>query len=323
MCHPGEWDLAETDILKKFINWDGTSRLYGISKTQKYGWICTSGVPVNDSRYKAFIFTDVTLGNVIDKLNNFVLQYFISTLIIIFVFCSLMTRYINKKVTNPVKAIADAAEEYVRDKYNGANKSRHFEELGIHSGDEIEELAGVMADMEAGLSEYEDNLTKITAEKERISTELDLANRIQSSMLPNIFPAFPERKEIDIYASMTPAKEVGGDFYDFFFVNEDHPGMVIADVSGKGIPAAMFMMMAKSMIRTNASSGYNPAKVLSSEDDMFGMERTLQAVNKAMDKTPKEIPEVVSCDVAEFVKDAEQFDDLTMLCIEYKGKNAS
>lgn len=92
--------------------------------------------------------------------------------------------------------------------------------------------------------------------------DLSLATRIQADMLPNVFPAFPERKEFDIYASMNPAKEVGGDFYDFFFLDEDHLGIVMADVSGKGVPAALFMMISMTLIKNNALSGKNPARVL-------------------------------------------------------------
>ena len=92
--------------------------------------------------------------------------------------------------------------------------------------------------------------------------ELNLATQIQSSMLPNIFPAFPERREFDIHASMTPAKEVGGDFYDLFMVDDDHLAMVIADVSGKGIPAALFMMSSKILINDHTIMGGTPAEIL-------------------------------------------------------------
>ena len=100
-----------------------------------------------------------------------------------------------------------------------------------------------------------------TQKSERISTELNLASDIQANMLPNIFPAFPERNDFDIYATMTPAKEVGGDFYDFFMIDEDHLALVMADVSGKGIPAAMFMVIAKTLIKDHAQLGLSPAEV--------------------------------------------------------------
>ena len=101
-----------------------------------------------------------------------------------------------------------------------------------------------------------------TQKTERISTELNLASDIQANMLPNIFPAFPERNDFDIYATMTPAKEVGGDFYDFFMIDDDHIALVMADVSGKGIPAAMFMVIAKTLIKDHAQLGLSPSEVL-------------------------------------------------------------
>ena len=99
-------------------------------------------------------------------------------------------------------------------------------------------------------------------EKERIGAELNIATQIQADMLPRIFPAFPDREEFDIYATMTPAKEVGGDFYDFFLIDEDHLGLVMADVSGKGVPAALFMVIAKTLIKNRAQMGGGPAEVL-------------------------------------------------------------
>ena len=129
----------------------------------------------------------------------------------------------------------------------------------------------VMGDL---LSKYETQ--KLDAS--RIDAELSTATRIQSSMLPSIFPAFPERKEFDIYASMKPAKEVGGDFYDFFLIDENHLGIVIADVSGKGVPAALFMMACKILVQNQATNKPDPKAALeavnaqicaNNHDDMF------------------------------------------------------
>jgi sigma-B regulation protein RsbU (phosphoserine phosphatase) len=95
-----------------------------------------------------------------------------------------------------------------------------------------------------------------------VKAELDTATRIQHSMVPNIFPAFPERKEFDIHAAMYTAKEVGGDFYDFFLIDENRLAMVIADVSGKGVPAALFMMASKILIGDRTLMGGTPSEVL-------------------------------------------------------------
>lgn len=125
----------------------------------------------------------------------------------------------------------------------------------IRSGDEIETLSDAFAEMTVSLKDYMENYANIAAEKQRISTELNVAAQIQTSVLPCIFPAYPERTEFDIYAKMYTAKEVGGDFYDFYLIGENKLGMIMADVSGKGVPAALFMMISKILIKNLAFEG--------------------------------------------------------------------
>ncbi|MCL2013516.1 MAG: SpoIIE family protein phosphatase [Oscillospiraceae bacterium] len=134
-------------------------------------------------------------------------------------------------------------------------------DCNIKTGDEMQTLSEAFGKMADDIKDYIENLAAITSEKERIGAELDIATRIQASLLPCIFPAFPEKEEIDIYASMFPAKEVGGDFYDFFFIDENTLAVVIADVSGKGVPAALFMVIAKTLIKNNAQLGKSPKEV--------------------------------------------------------------
>ena len=278
--------------------------------------------------------------------------------------------------------------------------------------DEIEVLAESFATLSAKTVRYIAEVERVTAEKERIGAELSLATRIQADMLPNIYPAFPDRTEFDIYASMDPAKEVGGDFYDFFLVDDDHLCMVIADVSGKGVPAALFMMASKIILQNHAMLEKSPAQILTDANaaicsnnreemfvtvwlgilelstgrltaanagheypvlsktgshfelvkdrhgfvlggmdgirykeyelqlqpgsklflytdgvpeatdagiELFGTDRMLDSLNADPQASPKQILENVRKGVDDFVKDAEQFDDLTMLCIEYRG----
>ena len=119
------------------------------------------------------------------------------------------------------------------------------------------------------LESYIANLSRVTAEKERIGAELDIAKNIQASMLPCIFPAFPERREFDIYATMDPAKEVGGDFYDFFMVDERHLAIVMADVSGKGVPAALFLVIGKPLINDHTVPGKDLGEVFAEVNNML------------------------------------------------------
>ena len=160
---------------------------------------------------------------------------------------------------------------------SGSDNAFEMEDA-YRTDDEIEILAESFASLSQKTRTYITQITQITAEKERIGAELTLAAGIQTHMLPNIFPAFPERKEFDIYASMEPAKEVGGDFYDFFMIGDDHLGIVVADVSGKGVPAALFSMIAKTMLKTQAQTRLSPERVLlevnaslseNNDEDMF------------------------------------------------------
>jgi len=250
------------------------------------------------------------------------------------------------------------------------------------------------------------------AKRERIENELQLATNIQASALPHTFPAFPDRHEFDIYASMTPAKEVGGDFYDFFLIDDDHLGLVMADVSGKGVPAALFMMVSRVLIKAHLQNGDSPAKALAhaneqlcegneaelfvtvwaavleistgkgiaanaghehpalrradgkyelqiyrhspavatmegmrfrehsfrlnpgdslfvytdgvaeatnAENELFGSERMLDALNVDPDAKPEQVLSHVMQGIDAFVASAEQFDDITMLCLKYNG----
>jgi sigma-B regulation protein RsbU (phosphoserine phosphatase) len=134
----------------------------------------------------------------------------------------------------------------------------------VRSNDEVGILTRDFQAMQASLKEYIKNLTETTAAKERIQSELKVATNIQASLLPRIFPPFPDHPEFDIYASMVPAKEVGGDFYDFFFIDEKNLCFLIADVSDKGVPAALYMMVAKTLLKTEGQRLGEPDKMLNS-----------------------------------------------------------
>ena len=128
--------------------------------------------------------------------------------------------------------------------------------------DEIEVLAGAFEELSQRTKLYIQEITQITSEKERIGAELNVATQIQADMLPSIFPPYPDQTEFDLFATMTPAKEVGGDFYDFFMTDENHIALVMADVSGKGVPAALFMVIAKTILKNRAMLGGTPSEIL-------------------------------------------------------------
>ena len=210
----------------------------------------------------AYMFVDVAMQALLADMNKFAAPITLAILLVTTLITWILVRMMRKAVVEPVNAIAGAAQTYVSDKRSGLEENNHFSGLNIQTGDEVENLSQTMADMEREILDIEKALTSATAESERISTELDMARRIQAESLPNIFPPFPERTEFDIYASMHPAKEVGGDFYDFFLLDADHLGLVIADVSGKGIPAALFMAVSRTVIRDQLMSGCDPVRAL-------------------------------------------------------------
>ena len=371
-------------------------------------------IPIRDKSGKttAILCVQRQMDSLVNVRNTYLGKVFFSMLgLLIFVVIG-QSIYLNRVILRPVKQIANEAGRFASDN-TAADKKL---EEKIRTRDEISLLASSIDRMEERIIRYVEDLTKATAEKERISTELSLAARIQADMLPGVFPPFPDRSEFDIYAAMDPAKEVGGDFYDFFLVDDDHLCIVMADVSGKGVPAALFMMSSKIILANNAMSGKSPAQILTdtnaavcanNREDMFvtvwlgilelstgrltaanagheypvlmkpdgefelyrdkhgfvlggmsgmsykeyeirlspgsklflytdgvpeatdkaqeqfGIDRMIGALNEQSSAAPGEILKNVRRSVNEFVKDAEQFDDLTMLCIEYRGAGKS
>ena len=162
------------------------------------------------------------------------------------------------RITDPLNTITRRVASL------GVRNRQFMMEEVYRTGDEIEVLAESFAKQSARTTLYIDEIRRVTAEKERIEAELDMASRIQGSQLPRLFPPFPDRKEFSLFASMTPAKEVGGDFYDFFMIDHDHMGFVMADVSGKGVPAALLMMVSRVLIKSGLQNGKGPAETLAS-----------------------------------------------------------
>ena len=192
----------------------------------------------------------------------FIVIYFITLFIAILLIVIVTRIRLRKKVIRPINAISHSVEDYAKQRTEGSTQTACFSDLSINTGDELEELARTMTQMEQDLNVYEKNLKTAIAREERVNTELSVATGIQSHMLPDAGTAFSGRKDFTIAASMTPAREVGGDFYDFFLIDEDHLGLVMADVSGKGIPAALFMMFSMIVINNFASMGFSPSEVL-------------------------------------------------------------
>ncbi|MDD7178489.1 MAG: PP2C family protein-serine/threonine phosphatase [Lachnospiraceae bacterium] len=265
-CEPGVFDAPIIPEVRACIE-NGTYDFPAyITNYDEYGWLCTAAAPVlsEDGALLAVAYVDVSMNDVMESKAAF-LRLLVGVLTAIeTVLIVLWYMFISRMIVKPVNRLAAATASFVEDRERQGSEGAvsAISQLDIHTGDEIEHLSDAVRTMEKQINDYIDHLTAITAEKERIGAELNVATQIQADMLPSIFPAFPERRDLDIYASMNPAKEVGGDFYDFFLINENKLAIVMADVSGKGVPAALFMVIAKTLIKNQAMMDLPPEVVL-------------------------------------------------------------
>ena len=404
----------EADLQKYLLIWGMYAENKGTDEPlvtdNSYGYNYTAVAPILDENGQAIAEIQYILDmqEVRDHLNGFLYNMLGISFCIICAALLLYILLVKWMVLNPVEKLSEFTTEITKK----GNFSK--QEIEIKTGDEIEALGQSFNYMMERLEDYIKDLTVVTAEKERIGAELNVATQIQSSMLPCIFPAFPDRDELDIYATMTPAKEVGGDFYDFFMVDERHVAIVIADVSGKGVPAALFMVIGKTLIKDHTQPGRDLGEVFTEvnnilcesndngmfitafegvldlvtgefryanaghempfiyrkdggyeaykirpgfvlagmenikykeqkiqlnigdkifqytdgvteatdrDNQLYGMDRLHKVLNeKCLDCNPEQTLKLVKEDIDAFVGDNDQFDDITMLCLEYKKK---
>ena len=252
------------DFLDNKANFLAGNPLPPIITNYEFGWLLSALVPIKDENGTmcGYVDVDLSMNEIKAMEKEFLLESALILAGITLVLALLLLFATRKILVTPINRLAEATGEFIHRNEQSGGTNAVINLSGLDSGDEIGHLYRSIRQMEIDIYAYIENLTSVTAEKERIGAELDVAKHIQASMLPSIFPAFPERPELDIYATMTPAKEVGGDFYDFFLVDDDHLVMVMADVSGKGVPAALFMVIAKTLLKNCAQTGLSPKEVL-------------------------------------------------------------
>ena len=381
----------------------------------EFGWLCTVMKPIRDMETDepvAVAGVDINMTEILSARYMFLRQslLFVAILLVAAILSGMIV--LRRTAIRPLQQLARAATGFAKEEDARITKEDVIQ-LDLHSNDEISDLYREIQSMENRIVDNMEHLTLVTAEKERVSTELRTASRIQLSMLPTVFPAFPDREDFDLYASMTPAKEVGGDFYDFFLIDEDHLAVLIADVSDKGVPAALFMMSSKILLNYRAQQGGSPSEILNAvnaqicknnrskmfvtvwlgildlntgvmtcanagheypfirgqdgvfrmlkdrhgmvlgalerarykdyeiqmmpgdavfvytdgipeannaDREFYGLERMETALNRVADRDPEGVLLGIKEAVNSFTGEARQFDDLTMLCLEYKGK---
>ena len=243
-----------------------------VQQDESYGWLMTAMTPVlhEDGTMAGYVMADISMNEVMNTRQTFLITLVALLAAVAVVFLIAFLMILRRKVIRPIDQLTQATGAFIQN--NEEELAEGTATVNVpesRTGDEVEGLADSFRKMEEDMISYIRSFMEITAEKERIGAELNVATQIQADMLPRIFPAFPERREFDIYATMDPAKEVGGDFYDFFLVDEDHLAVVIADVSGKGVPAALFMVIAKTLIKNHAQNRDTPGAVFTQTNEQL------------------------------------------------------
>jgi len=224
-------------------------------------------MPITSSGWSlGVLFPQDELMADITSLNQIVLFLGITGLILL----AVAVVFIARSITRPLRHMAKATEHIGAGNFD-------IELPPVKTGDEVGRLSEAFSFMRESLKEYIGELTEATVSRERMESELKIAHDIQMGILPKKFPPYPERTEFDIYATIKPAREIGGDFYDFFFVDDEHLCFVIADVSGKGIPAALFMALTKTLLKAKATMGLATDKIISrvNEDLCIGNDMSM------------------------------------------------
>ena len=368
----------------------------------------TTIVPILDSsdNVVAVLAIQRPMSELANGIRPYVITIVISTISLMVVLSVIAFFNIRYRLVKPINQIISETKYFAKESANsGVLKNKNYKVK------EVDTLRLSIDRMEDDMIKYINNLTKMTSEKEKIGAELNIASQIQINSVPNVFPAFPDREDFDIYAYMRPAKEVGGDFYNFFLIDETHLAMVMADVSGKGVPASLFMMVSNILLSEAlrigttpkdalrfinnricernplnmfvtiwvgvlnletgeviaSNAGHDDPLVLSNgaysfktsshgvavgvmkdmeyvnyefklnsgdkiflytdgvpeatdrNNDMYGLNKLEDTLNSNKNKSCKETIEAVLDSVERFVGEAPQFDDITMLTVEYKG----
>ena len=247
----------------EFQEYENNGRITATVYQSAYGWLCTACEPVylfSTHEPFALISADIDMNDIVRKRMLFLFNCLITILLATVAAIIVNLFFIRRIAINPLYRLREAVCGFTSGE--NAYTEKNIVRLDFRSNDEISDLHQEIRTMEERIVDYTHDLERVTAERERIRTELDLAAQIQHHALPVLGEDFSGRSEFVLGASMDPAREVGGDFYDFFFTDENHLALVIADVSGKGVPAALFMMSAKNTINSRALGEGTPAEIL-------------------------------------------------------------
>ena len=416
-------DLSGTEYSPKVSEYyldamksDSDDIVYYANRTE-FGYMYTGlkALRSSDGKAVAILAVDISMGQIRTAYLHYLKVVSMDSLILTFLFLLVLQAWMTHRIIRPIRRMKQSSENFVNDSRKEKEPEKlEFCDPDINTNDEMESLSRSLVNMSEDLKRYMINLMNESRQKERIESELNIATHIQASMLPCIFPPFPDRPEFDIYAEMTPAREVGGDFYDFFMPDEAHIALVAADVSGKGVPAALFMVIGKTLLKDYSGFEETPADVfmkvndilcesnteelfitafegildlrtgemqfanaghekpiiyhkdenkwevyqtrpgfvlagmegmkyrpgtltlkegdrivlytdgipeaVNKKEEQYGMERFVESLYRYVDKDCEQMIKAVKADLEEYTEGTEQFDDITILSLEYKEK---
>lgn len=414
---PGQWisdENGSVDTLPMINRVENSKWRMTIGKGVISGWTATDYASFysEDGELLGYLLITVPIDSLANKIILFVSIFAPINILLIAYAMARGAKFMDRRFLSPINALSGAAAGYAKVSSNNYQEGTSlFKDLNINSQDEFQSLWETMVHMEGDIGRAMTQIKESAAKEERIATELDVARSIQMDALPSVFPPFPDIQEFDIYANMTPAKEIGGDFYDFFMIDEKHLGITIADVSGKGVPAALFMMISKRLLKSRAMNDGKPSEILkylndrmceensntmfvtvwfgilditsgeiiatsagheypyitdesgkfhmvrdphgimigalenqeyedytmkipkggklfvytdgvaeaqNKAEELFGLDRIEKSLDKLADLNPQELIEGMHREIDAFEDGAEQFDDITMLCVQYR-----
>ena len=274
---PGQWISNENGMVEKPATVRRTLKsdwFMPLSYGNAVGWVGTDYDNFFDSagNITGYMVTNITVNMVSHQITVFLAIYIPVLMIGLFFLAFNSKKWVKRRFVEPITNLTECARKYseLGDLSDVDEYKFVFSDLSINTGDEIEELWETMVEMEKDIASAMKRIREETAGKERIAAELDLARDIQKGSLSMDFDAVTEGTGIRIFAQMFPAREVGGDFYDFFRIDEDHLGLVIADVSDKGVPAALFMMVSKALLRNEACRGVKkPSEIIGTVNNIL------------------------------------------------------
>ncbi len=254
--------IAQNDSQIRFID-NVTQVASGLGFGAEY--VKTAYMPIRDAsgNLVSVLCADISMTRIYNSLQSYLVSVAVGAVVVVAVFLAIFLFVMNRQVLRPIRQIAEQADDFVQQSRRVSDPSKlHFKEIQCRTKDEVQMLAESLNHTMGELIRYMVDLKQMSAKQEKIAAEVGVAREIRLSLYPHVFPAFPERKEFDIYANLTSAGGAGGDFYNFFFTDSSHLCVMAGSVSGQGIPSTMFAAITTTVMKNFANLGYPASRVM-------------------------------------------------------------